>query len=61
MPDDKLNMAKNIGASIAGSVGGAKVADKLHLGNGGHMATSIAGSLGANSALHHFEDKDGKK
>ncbi|CAR66262.1 DEHA2F03212p [Debaryomyces hansenii CBS767] len=61
MPDDKLNMAKSIGASIAGSVGGAKVADKLHLGNGGHMATSIAGSIGANNVLHHFEDKDGKK
>lgn len=61
MPDDKLNMAKNIGVSIAGSIGGAKVADKLHLGNGGHLATSIAGSLGANKALHHFENKDEKK
>lgn len=58
MPEDKLNMAKNIDTSIAGLVGGAKGADKLHIGNGGHIATSISGNLEANVTLHYLENRE---
>ncbi|CAK7892308.1 hypothetical protein CAAN1_19S02344 [[Candida] anglica] len=57
MPDDKLQMAKDIGVSVAGSMGGNKVADALHLGGAGHIAGGIAGSMAANDAEHKLEDK----
>lgn len=57
MPDDTANTIKNIGVSVAGSLGGNKVADKLHLGNAGHLASSIGGSILANDADQKVEQK----
>lgn len=58
---EKTNMAKSIGASVVGSSGGNKVADKLHLGGMGHMAGGIGGSMLANNAMGKFEHRnDGK-
>ncbi|CAH2354202.1 hypothetical protein CLIB1423_15S00870 [[Candida] railenensis] len=59
MPGDAGEMAKNIAVSVAGSVGGSKVADKLHLGGAGHIASSVAGSMLANDAEQHVEQKEG--
>lgn len=61
MPDDKLNMAKQIGVSVAGSLGGNKVADKLGLGQVGHIVSSVTGSMAANDAEQHYENRDDKK
>lgn len=50
-------MAKNIGVSVAGSIAGGKVADKLGLGSVGHIATGVGGSMAAISAEHKVEDE----
>lgn len=50
MSDNTANTAKNIAVSVAGSMGGNKVADALHLGGAGHLASGIAGSIAANDA-----------
>lgn len=57
MPDNKLETAKNIGVSVAGSIGGNKVADKLHLGNVGHIAGGIGGGILASEAENKAENK----
>lgn len=58
---DALETAKNIGVSVAGSLAGNKVADKLHLGTAGHIAGGIAGSMAANDAEQKIDqDKGGK-
>ncbi|QBM90057.1 hypothetical protein METSCH_E02960 [Metschnikowia aff. pulcherrima] len=51
---------KNIATSVAGSLGGNKVADGLHLGNGGHMASGIAGSILAGDAERKAEEEKNK-
>lgn len=56
MPEDKLKMAENIAVSVAGSMGGNKIADKLHLGGMGHIAGGVAGSMAANDAQHKVEN-----
>lgn len=54
-------MAKSIAVSVVGSTAGNKVADALHLGNMGHMAGAIGGSMLANNAEQKFEHRnDGK-
>lgn len=60
MAGDKLETAKNIGVSVAGSMGGNKVADALHLGTAGHIAGGVAGSMAANDAEQKAENKAGK-
>lgn len=57
MPDDKLDMAKNIGVSVAGSLGGNKVADALGLGGVGHIVGGVAGSVAANEGEQKAEEK----
>lgn len=58
---DGLETAKNIGVSVVGSVAGNKVADKLHMGGVGHIASGVAGSIAANDADQKIEqDKGGK-
>lgn len=42
MPGDKSEMAKNIATSVAGSIGGNKVADALGLGGTGHIVAGVA-------------------
>lgn len=49
-------MAENIAVSVAGSMGGNKIADKLHLGGMGHIAGGVAGSMAANDAQHKVEN-----
>lgn len=54
-------MAKNIGSSVVGSVGGNKVADAAHLGGAGHMAAGLGGSILGSNAEQKFEHRnDGK-
>lgn len=50
-------MAKNIATSVAGSIGGNKVADALHLGGAGHIAGGVAGSIAAQEGEQKVEDK----
>ncbi|SGZ49218.1 CIC11C00000004124 [Sungouiella intermedia] len=57
MPGDKSEMAKNIATSVAGSIGGNKVADALHLGGAGHIAGGVAGSIAAQEGEQKVEDK----
>lgn len=58
---DSGNFAKNIAVSVAGSVGGGKLADKAGLGQVGHIASSVAGGMGANEAEHKAEEEMKKK
>lgn len=51
---------KNIGVSVAGSLAGGKVAEKLHLGRAGGLAGSIGGSLLANEGHQKFKENEGK-
>lgn len=57
MPDDKSNMAKDIAVGVVGSIGGNKVADKLHLGGVGHIAGGVLGGIGANDVEHKAEEE----
>lgn len=59
MPNDAAETAKNIAVGVAGSIGGNKVADKLHLGGAGHIVSGVAGGMGANAAEHKVEEKEG--
>lgn len=59
MPGDAGETAKNIAIGVAGSIGGNKVADKLHLGGAGHIASGVAGGMGANAADRKVEEKQG--
>lgn len=60
MGGDKTEMAKNIGVSVAGSIVGGKVADKLGLGSVGHIAAGVGGSMAANDAEHKVEEHEKK-
>lgn len=57
MSDDKAGMAKNIATSVAGSIGGNKVADALHLGGVGHIIGGVGGSIAANEGEQKLEEK----
>lgn len=57
MPGDKSEMAKNIATSVAGSIGGNKVADALGLGGTGHIVAGVAGSIGAQEGREKVEEK----
>lgn len=57
MPDNAANTIKDIGVSVAGSLGGNKVADKLGLGSVGHIAAGIGGGIAANDVEHKAEEK----
>lgn len=50
-------MAKNIATSVAGSIGGNKVADALGLGGAGHIAGGVAGSMVAQEGEQKAENK----
>lgn len=52
---DKGNMVKDIAVGVTGSIGGGKVADKLGLGQAGHIASNVAGGMAANNAEHKAE------
>lgn len=52
---------KDIAVGVAGSIGGNKVADKLHLGNGGHLAGGVAGGILAGDAERKVEEKRNEK
>lgn len=54
---DGKETAKAIAVSVAGSVAGNKVADKLHLGGVGHIASGVGGSILANDASAKLEQK----
>lgn len=58
MSDNTMNTAKNIAVSVAGSVGGNKVADKLHLGGAGHIALGVTGGILAGDAEQKVENKN---
>ena len=54
MPGDAAETDKNIAIGVAGSM-----ADKLHLGGAGHIASGIAGGMGANATDRKVEEKHG--
>ena len=54
---DKGNMAKDIASSVVGSIGGNKVADKLHLGGVGHIVGGVAGGIAGYNLEHKAEDE----
>ena len=49
-------MAKDIASSVVGSIGGNKVADKLHLGGVGHIVGGVAGGIAGQNLEHKAED-----
>lgn len=55
---DALDLAKNIGVSVVGSIAGNKAADALHLGGAGHIAGGVAGSVLANDVEQKEENKN---
>ncbi|ODV82474.1 uncharacterized protein CANTADRAFT_4463 [Suhomyces tanzawaensis NRRL Y-17324] len=55
--NDTVNTIKDIGVGVAGSLGGNKVADKLGLGQVGHIAAGIGGGVAAGNAEHKLEDE----
>ena len=54
---DKGNMAKDIASSVVGSIGGNKVADKLHLGGVSHIVGGVAGGIAGQNLEHKAEDE----
>ena len=48
-------------ASVAGGVGGAQVGSALGLGTAGDIASSVAGSMGAQRIEQKAEDHHNKK
>lgn len=50
-------MAKNIATSVAGSIGGNKIADSLGLGGVGHIVSGVGGSIAANEGEQKAEEK----
>lgn len=58
MSEGKGQFAKDIAVSVAGSIGGNKVADKLGLGGVGHIVSSVGGSVAANEGEHKLEEKN---
>lgn len=57
MPEDKSNFAKNIAVSVAGSIGGNKLADKAGLGGVGHIVSGVGGSIAANEGEQKIEEE----
>lgn len=57
MSDDKSGMAKGIATSVAGSIGGNKVADALGLGSVGHIIGGVGGSIAAGEGANKVEEK----
>lgn len=60
MPDDKAGTVKNIAVSVAGSVGGNKIADSLGLGSVGHIVSGVGGSIAATEGEQKLEEKANK-
>lgn len=50
-------MAKNIATSVAGSIGGNKIADSLGLGGVGHIVSGVGGSIAATEGEQKIEEK----
>lgn len=55
-----LNTAKNIAVGVAGSLGGNKIADKLGMGQVGHIAAGIGGGMAAGEAENKIENHEKK-
>lgn len=60
MSEGKGQFAKDIAVSVAGSIGGNKVADKLGLGSVGHIVGGVGGSIAANEGEHKLEEEKNK-